>query len=331
MSTERKLDWERKPSQDQSPIVIGNSKNHWKWSKDNGFDLTHSSTPDSEPVHPRLKLQCATTSVVIDPAKTALMVIDLQNFHLHDALGNDNPEFHSVENTVLHYAIPAARESGVQIIWVTTGYADKDLEETNPGVFKTFNFRPLAMQNGKGRSDTVMYRPETGIGDEIGKITDKNGEVIDGGRMLVKGSWNSWLHGPSSDAYDEGKGAVPPDVHFHKSRTSGMCDSMKDATDFLREHNIRTLLFTGINIDSCVMGTLQDAGRGGFDTILLKDGCANDGPSYVQSSIEHDRNGGWGFLSGCKDFAAAAGVKVDKVKEMDKVEGVVPFMSSCCC
>jgi nicotinamidase-related amidase len=47
---------------------------------------------------------------------------------------------------------------------------------------------------------------------------------------------------------------------------------MKDVTNFLDEHNLRTLLFTGINIDQCVMGTLHDASLKGFDTILLKPG-----------------------------------------------------------
>lgn len=57
-----------------------------------------------------------------------------------------------------------------------------------------------------------------------------------------------------------------------------MCDRMTDVTNFLNDNNLRTPLFTGINIDQCVMGTLQDAYLKGFDTILLKDGCATDSP-----------------------------------------------------
>lgn len=36
-----------------------------------------------------------------------------------------------------------------------------------------------------------------------------------------------------------------------------MCDRMTDVTNFLNDNNLRTPLFTGINIDQCVMGTLQ--------------------------------------------------------------------------
>lgn len=44
---------------------------------------------------------------------------------------------------------------------------------------------------------------------------------------------------------------------FTKARSSGMCDRMTDVTNFLNDNNLRTPLFTGINIDQCVMGTLQ--------------------------------------------------------------------------
>jgi nicotinamidase-related amidase len=266
-----------------------------------GTHLTHPLTPDSEPIEPRLKLQCALTPVVIEPAKTALLIIDLQNYDLHEALGNDNSEFSCAEDTILQYAIPAARETGIQIIWVTTGSSDEDLEEMDPGVFKTFNFEPVQtspdwqkLPLGEGFSNKGMYRNQKGVSDEIGEIADENGKVIDAGRILVKGSWNSWLHNPLSDAYHGGKTATPPDVHFYKNRSSGMCDRMTDVTNFLKEHNLRTLLFTGINMDLCVMGTLQDAYLKGFDTILLKDGCATNSPSYARSSVEHNCLISWG-------------------------------------
>jgi nicotinamidase-related amidase len=337
MSTGKQPDWRKKPRKDQSPTIIGNSKNFWKWSKEEGFDLTHPPTPDSEPVQPRLTLQCAMTPVAIDPAKTALLIIDLQNYDLHEALGNDNSEFYRAEKTILKYAIPAARKSGIQIIWVTTGYSDQDLEEMDPGVFKTFNFEPVKTSDdwqklppGEGWSNKGMYRNQKGVGDEIGEVTDKNGKVIDGGKILVKGSWNSWLHDPLSDAYYEGQGAVLPDVHFYKNRSSGMCDRMKDVTNFLNEHELRTLLFTGINIDQCVMGTLQDAYLKGFDTILLKDGCATDSPSYAQWSVEHNCLISWGFLSSCRDLAVAAGLKEDK-EEVPEVAEPLEWYKSCCC
>ncbi|KAK4141779.1 Isochorismatase-like protein [Dichotomopilus funicola] len=339
MSTGDQPDWRTKPRKDQSPTVIGDSKKFWKWSKEEGFDLTHPPTPNSDPVQPRLKLQCAMTPIVIDPAKTALLIIDLQNYDLHEASGNNNPEFYRAEDIILQYAIPAARETGIQIIWVTTGYSDQDLKQMDPGVFKTFNFMPVEtspdwqkLPLGQGWSNKGMFRNQKGVGDEIGEVKDKNGKVIDGGRILVKGSWNSWLHDPLSDAYYEGKRAdvVPPDVHFHRNRSSGMCDRMKDVTRVLKQNNLQTFLFTGISIDQCVMGTLQDAYLKGFDTILLKDGCATDSPSYAQWSVEHSCLISWGFLSSCKDFAVTAGPKVDKMEDVEEAEFPEPFRSCRC-
>jgi hypothetical protein len=143
MSTGKQPGWRTKPRKGQSPTVFGNSRNFWKWSKEEGFNLTLPPTPVSEPVESRLKLQRALTPVAIDPAKTALLIIGLQNYDLHEALGNDNAEFYRAEETILQYAVPAARETGIQIIWVTTGYSDEGLDEMERGVFKTFNFEPV--------------------------------------------------------------------------------------------------------------------------------------------------------------------------------------------
>ncbi|CAM1508595.1 Fc.00g054430.m01.CDS01 [Cosmosporella sp. VM-42] len=310
MSVGKQPDWRTKPRKDQSPTVIGNSKNFWMWSKEEGFDLTHPPTPDSEPVGTRLRLQCAYTPITIDPSKTALLIIDLQNYDLSRALGNDNQAFFDAEDTVLKHAIPAARKSGIQIIWVTTGYSDEDLLEMDPAVFRTFNFEAVKespdwpnLPPGEGFSNKGEYRNMKGVGDPIGEIELEDGTKIDAGRVLVRGSWNSWLHDPLADAYEESKSTQRPDVHFYKNRSSGMCERMTALNDYLKSNNFRTLLFTGINIDQCVMGTLQDSYLKGFDTILLKDGCATDSPRYAQLSCEFNCTKSWGFLSSCKDLA----------------------------
>ncbi|KAK3899379.1 hypothetical protein C8A05DRAFT_37004 [Staphylotrichum tortipilum] len=240
----------------------------WIWSKEDGFDFTHPATPDSHHIHPWLRLQCALTPVVIDPAKTALLIIDLKNHDLDETPGNDNADGHT---------------GGIQLIWVTAGYSNEGLREMDPGVFKTFNFEPVK----------DMYRSQKGVGNELGRVTDKDGKVTDAGRVLVEGSWNSWLHDPLLNADNEA--------------------TMK----FLNELKFTTLLFTGIDIDQCVitMGTLQDAYHKDFDTILLRDGYATNSPSYAQWSVEHNWMISRGFLSSCRDFATGAGVAVDQVDE----------------
>ena len=79
--------------------VLGNPRNFWHWTKDGGFDLTHPSTPDSDPIKPSIKLQCALTPVLVDPAKTALLVLDFQNYNVSRALGNDTKAYFAAEET----------------------------------------------------------------------------------------------------------------------------------------------------------------------------------------------------------------------------------------
>ena len=122
----------------------------------------------------------------------------------------------------------------------------------------------------------------------------------------MRGTWNAELHGPLADAQAEGASARRPDAHFYKNRNSGMCDAMTDCTDYLVRNNIRTLLFTGVNIDQCVMGTLQDASFKGLDCVLLKDGCATNSPDFARLNAEQNTMRGLGFLSTCKDLAEAA-------------------------
>ncbi|KAI0097513.1 isochorismatase family protein [Nemania sp. FL0031] len=311
-SVGKQPNWRTQPREDQSRFVLGNKKNFWIWTKEDGFDLTHPPTQESDPIKPHLKLQCKLTPILVDPAKTALLIIDLQNYDLHEALGNKNKNFYDAEDIVLKYAIPAARKAEIQIIWVTTGYSDDDLKEMDPAVFRTFNFNPVEedpdwakLRPGEGFSDKGEYRNQKGVGEEIGMVKLKSGEEVDAGRVLIRDSWNSLLHDPLAKSYKESQSTKKADVHFYKNRSSGMCSRMTELTEYLERNNLRTLLFTGINTDQCVMGTLQDGYLKGFDTILLKDGSATDSPEYAQMGVEFNCLRCWGFLSTCENLAKA--------------------------
>jgi hypothetical protein len=67
--------------------VIGGEKNFWLYSKTGGFDLTHPRTPTSPRIYPRIQIETTTGYVAIDPSKTALVVVDLQNYFLSPSLG----------------------------------------------------------------------------------------------------------------------------------------------------------------------------------------------------------------------------------------------------
>ncbi|KAK3377118.1 hypothetical protein B0T24DRAFT_525750, partial [Lasiosphaeria ovina] len=87
---------------------------------------------------------------------------------------------------------------------------------------------------------------------------------------------------------------------------SGLSGEALALARFLEETGIRTLLFTGINTDQSVIGTLLDAYNQGFDCILLGDGCGTDSPRYAQLSVEYSCRRNWGFLSSCEGLYNAA-------------------------
>ncbi|KAG8420914.1 hypothetical protein J3458_002829 [Metarhizium acridum] len=70
-----------------SPTVVGNGSNYWLFTNNGGFAMTHPETPSSPPECPPVTLKTINSPVTIFPAKTALVIIDMQNFFLSAAMG----------------------------------------------------------------------------------------------------------------------------------------------------------------------------------------------------------------------------------------------------
>ena len=66
--------------------VIGGT-NFWLHSNKTGYDITHPPSPDAPAIYPRSRVETTTEPVTFDPAKTALLVIDMQNYFLSPHLG----------------------------------------------------------------------------------------------------------------------------------------------------------------------------------------------------------------------------------------------------
>ena len=78
------------------------------------------------------------------------------------------------------------------------------------------------------------------------------------------------------------------DIQVTKHRFSGFWDTDLDA--ILRNLGIRTLVIGGVNLDQCVMTTLEDASFFGYDTILVEDGAATTSPEFcVQAALYNIR------------------------------------------
>jgi nicotinamidase-related amidase len=306
-------------SSEEKKTTLGSPDNFWLWSSKTGFDLSHPPTPDSEPIKPVLHLQCEISNIIIDPAKTALVIIDFQNYSLSSALRDVFiPDLLKAETNLLQYGIPSARKAKIQVVWLNWGLTDEDLKSMPPAYIRGFGWKskskgsdygiPFSLRNTASAEEFIQCgesRGSMGLGHELGDVTLEDGVTIDAGRALFKDTWNAALHEPLLNAFNESQSAALPDVLFHKNRNSGMCEAMTDCTKYLQEKGLRTLLFCGMNTDQCVLSTLYDAQMKGFDCIMLNDGCTTDSPAFTQQSSEWQLCRDWGFLSSCKALEKA--------------------------
>ncbi|KAJ5762863.1 isochorismatase family protein [Penicillium manginii] len=308
------------PSQER--IVVGTGASTWIWSPE-GWDLTHPKDPHSSLTSNGVDLDCDLVNIKIDPAKTGLVIIDMQNIGLSKALdAATTPAMYDAQNAIIRYAIPAARKLGLQTIWLNWGLTEDDLANIPPAEVRVFAFKANSEKTDYGLGDQ-RGDPNDPInflkigespkfknipGTELGQVTLDDGSRVDAGRVMMRGTWNTALHGPLASVYEDGKKEARPDVWIHKNRNSGLWNEKTDLSKYLQSQGIRTLLFSGVNTDQCVGSTLQDAHAQGFDTVFLKDGCETDSPPYAKATYEFNCVRAWGFLTSCKALAKAAGL-----------------------
>ena len=264
--------------------VIGGEKNFWLYSEAYGYDLTHPLKPTSPYVYPRIQLETTKGPIAIDPHKSALVIVDMQNYFLSPSLGNpsDGAALKAMDQLLKH-AIPACRMTGMPIVWLNWGLTQEDIDEMPP----------------------TMLKRHDKMGSDIGPVKLENGSVVDGGRVLVRDHWNSESYPPLKEACE------PQDICVNKNRTSGFWGGKKDIEEVLTISGIRTLLFAGANIDQGVGASLHDALTKGWDCLLLSDGCATASPDFATQFIEYNCEVGWGFVLTCKELAKG----VDNMEE----------------
>ena len=190
-------------------VIIGNTSNFWRYSHDNGFDLTRQY--DDQICRP-ISLQTTTTPILIDPNRSALVIIDMQNFFLHPTL-RDHSTGLSASNKLLEVAIPAARKAGIQIIWLNWGLTEEDVDHLPPALKRIFGRGLLNEPWYMKTSPKTIYK---GFGTEMGTIVLPNSEHVDAGRLLMRDTWNAKLYDPLFDSYASNQETKKPDQLFHK-------------------------------------------------------------------------------------------------------------------
>ncbi|HEX9463133.1 MAG TPA: cysteine hydrolase [Alphaproteobacteria bacterium] len=239
----------------------------WRVSADK-VDMTRS------PVPPRpISIVAQPQSIVVDLARTAMIVIDMQNDFCSPKgwlahIGVDvSPARRPI--TALNRLLPALRKAGVPVIWVNWGNRPDKL-----------NLSPSLLH---------VYKP-TGTGIGLGdKLPGSKAPV------LQKGSWAAAIvNGLKTDRRD---------IHVAKYRMSGFWDTELDS--ILRNLGVTTLLFGGVNADQCVLCTLQDANFLGYDCVLVSDCTATTSPSYCWDATLYNVKQCFGFVTGSHDLRAA--------------------------
>jgi len=246
------------PSTARVPLG-SSSRNQWRVSADT-VDLTRPAIP------PRpLSIRAEPQGVVLDAARTAMIVVDMQNdFCSPDGwlshIGVDvAPARGPIEP--LRRLLPALRRLDVPVIWVNWGNRPDRL-----------NLSPALHH---------VYKP-SGEGVGLGDPLPKNGAPVL--------EWGSWAAAVVDELAPE-----ESDVRVDKYRMSGFWDTHLDS--ILRNLAITSVLFGGVNVDQCVLATLMDANFLGYDCLLVRDCTATTSPDYCLQATLYNVKQCFGFVT----------------------------------
>jgi nicotinamidase-related amidase len=240
-------------------IRLGAPRNSWGVSA-SLVDLRREPVP-SAPV----TVTASPQAVTLDLARTAIIVVDMQNDFCHPggwlaSIGVDiTPARTPIEP--LRQLLPWLRASHCAVVWLNWGNRP-DRANLPPGVLHVYN------RDGASGGIGAPVRPGASP-------------------TLQEGSW-------SAAVVDELK-PEPGDVSVDKYRMSGFFDTPLDS--ILRNLNVTTLLFGGVNADQCVLATLSDAACGGYDVVLVEDCAATTSPRYCFDATVYNVAQCFGFVT----------------------------------
>jgi ureidoacrylate peracid hydrolase len=180
-------------------------------------------------------------AMTIDPARTAVIVVDMQNdFGAGGGMfARAGIDISGIRNVVAPTArvLAAARHSGIKVVYLKMG------------------FKPDLSDAGLPDSPTWLKHVPLRAGEPVTAPDGTNG------RILIRDTWNT-------DIVDE-LAPERDDIVLYKHRFSGFYETDLDAT--LARLGIETLIFTGCTTSVCVESTLRDAMFHDYHCLLLED------------------------------------------------------------
>lgn len=244
--------------------------NQWRVSEE-AADLVRAPLPAR-----RLEFDAEPQNVTIDLARTAIIVVDMQNDFCHPDgwLAHIGVDVSPAREPIapLQRLVPALRDAGVPVIWLNWGNRPDQL-----------NLSPSLVH---------VYKP-SGEGVGLGDPLPGNGAPV-----LEKDSW-------AAGVVDE-LAIEPVDIRVDKFRMSGFWDTPLDS--ILRNLGVQTILFAGVNADQCVLCTLQDANFLGYDCVLLGDCTATTSPEFCMAATVYNVKQIFGFVADSPAILSGLGV-----------------------
>lgn len=210
----------------------------------------------------------------LDPAGTAVIVIDMQNAYASPGGYVDLAGFDiaGAQGTIKKIAqvLDTARNTGVQVVYLQNGWDPDYVEAGGPG---SPNWH---------KSNALKH---------MRKVPDLVGQ------LLSRGSWDYELVAALAPQ--------PGDIRLHKTRYSAFFNSQLDST--LRARGIRNLVFVGIATNVCVESTLRDGFHLEYFGVMLEDATHHLGPPAMQEAAVYNIETFFGWVSTVADFCGAFG------------------------
>lgn len=232
-----------------------------------------------ETVSRPVELSAQPQDLIIDLARTALIIVDMQNDFCGEEgwISSMGIDFSAARDRVepINRVADAMRRFGAPVLWLNWGVRH-DRANLMPSTQHPFN--PHGDGPGLAGPRTAGQRSYN---------------------VLEKGGWGAELV--------EGLKPTADDIRVDKHRISGFWDTPLDS--ILRNLEVRTLLFAGINADHCVYATLIDANFKGYDTIMLEDCVATTSPDFCLQATLHNVRFCFGFTAISSDLIRAVAVR----------------------
>lgn len=206
----------------------------------NGRSLTLAARPDP---------------VTIDTAKTAVLVVDMQNDFgaPRGMLDRAGVDISAIRRSIepIGRSLDAARSLGIPVIYLKMG------------------FKPDLSDLGSAESTNRLRHLRFGVGENV---SAPDGQAS---RILVRDTWSTDIL-PELEPHEG-------DIVMYKTRFSGFYQT--DLHDELTRLGIRDLIVTGCTTSVCVESTIRDAMFRDYRCVLLED-CTSEpiGSDFARSN-----------------------------------------------